>query len=123
MKRLPIILVDFDGVLHRYSTGWKGHDVVDDVPVKGAIEWLEGLVASGRFSVNIYSSRCRFEEGVDAMAAWLVAHGLSEEALQQIGFPHEKMAAFLTIDDRAWCFAGEFPTEQQILEFKPWYNQ
>jgi len=34
-----------------------------------------------------------------------------------------KPAAFLTIDDRAVCFDGTFPTTEQMLNFKPWYKK
>lgn len=35
-------------------------------------------------------------------------------------FPTKKPAAFLTIDDRAFCFKGEFPVAKDLLKFKPW---
>ena len=120
MKSLPILLIDFDGVIHRNLVPWEGPHVVSDVPEPGAIEWLAALVKSGQFSVQIWSSRNRSDEGVDAMAAWLVAYGLDEEVLDQIGFPYDKMPAHLTIDDRAWCFTGTFPSVKEIADFKPW---
>lgn len=51
------ILVDFDGVIHSYRSGWKGLDVIPDPPVENAIKWLETICGDERFEVSIYSSR------------------------------------------------------------------
>ena len=34
-----------------------------------------------------------------------------------------KPAAFLTIDDRGFCFTGEFPDPKELLKFKPWHKK
>jgi len=118
---LPTILVDFDGVLHSYTSGWEGADVISDPPVPGAIEWLWGIGGpDSGFEVCIYSSRSRQEGGIQAMKDWLREHGLDEDTLGRISFPTQKPAAFLTIDDRAICFEGRFPTLKEIANFKPW---
>ena len=36
----PILCVDFDGVIHSYTSGWEGIDMIPDPPVEGAIKWL-----------------------------------------------------------------------------------
>jgi hypothetical protein len=36
----PILCVDFDGVIHSYSSGWQGADIVNDPPTPGALAWL-----------------------------------------------------------------------------------
>lgn len=118
MKR-KILCVDFDGVLHSYTSGWKGADVVSDPPVPGAIEWLAR--AAERFNVCIYSSRSKEPGGITAMQTWLIAHGC--EFLDLLTFPTEKPAAFLTIDDRAICFDGTFPELEVIDAFVPWNKQ
>lgn len=120
MTNKKIILVDFDGTLHAYTSGWQGADVVGDPPVEGAIEWLREMLADARFDVQIYSSRSRQDGGIRAMKEALIRWGLPVEQADAIPFPTQKPAAFLTIDDRAVCFEGVFPTAEAIDGFVPW---
>jgi hypothetical protein len=129
----PIICVDFDGVIHSYTSGWKGISVVPDPPVDGAIRWLEEHLPvpdavcamapphEGPI-VQIYSSRSKSWFGRRAMKQWLIKHGLHPAYISEgiLKFPIRKPAAYLTIDDRAICFDGNFPTKDEMLKFKPW---
>jgi hypothetical protein len=36
----PILSLDFDGVIHSYTSGWKGADVIADPPVPGAFQFI-----------------------------------------------------------------------------------
>lgn len=108
----PLLCVDFDGVLHRYSQGYKDGSVYD-IPTPGAQDFCTGALEV--FDLVVYSARARTESGVSEMRAWMQEHG----------FPHmpitcEKPPAFLTIDDRAVTFTGEWPTADTLLDFKPW---
>lgn len=116
------ILVDFDGVLNSYKSGWQGVCELPDPPVDGAIEWLQTMCLDGRFDVCVYSSRSKEPNGPWAMRSWLVKHGFPQGLLDDdiLRFPTEKPAAFLTIDDRVWLFLGVFPTPQQVFDFQPW---
>lgn len=130
----PIICVDFDGVIHSYKSGWKGVSEIPDDPVPGAINWLMehlpvpealGGVMCEPYKgpeVQIYSSRSKSFFGRWAMKRWLVRHGLPACYIADgiLKFPTKKPAAFLTIDDRAICFNGNFPTSEQMMSFKPW---
>lgn len=132
----PIICVDFDGVIHSYKSGWQGVSVIPDDPVPGAIEWIMKHLpvpeALGHFSteykgpeVQIYSSRSKSWFGRRAMKKWLIKHGLPSCYITDgiLKFPVKKPAAFLTIDDRAVCFNGTFPTAKEMMSFKPWNKQ
>lgn len=135
--RKYIICCDFDGVLHSYTSGWKGATVIPDPPVAGAMRWVVSIVSDPRFELVVYSSRSKEQDGVMAMRGWLhrhlvehfqVAEGydeknaldLADRIFFKIKFPTQKPAASMTIDDRAFCFRGQFPSEEWLLSFKPW---
>lgn len=127
---MRILCLDFDGVLHSYTSGWKGAKSIPDKPVEGAIEWIRSLLGCPEnegigpryldFKVCIYSSRSRYWGGRKAIKKWLIKHGLTKYEVELISFPLMKPAAFLQIDDRAICFTGKFPTSKEMLSFKPW---
>lgn len=130
----PIISVDFDGVLHSYRSGWKGAHVIPDPPVPGAMRWLRDLYESERVAVAIYSSRSKSLRGRWAMQRWLHRCLIDEfghmagphmgplyvEILDWIKWPWFKPPAFITLDDRALTFTGEWPGIDDLLAFKPW---
>ena len=123
MAFTPIICVDFDGVIHSYSSGWHGVDVISDEPVPGAFEWLIDLLenaSDGQPVPVVYSSRSKEVGGVRAMKEWFFAYGFPLDLLSRLEFPTQKPSAFLTIDDRAICFDGTFPSAKDMLGFKPW---
>lgn len=124
--RRKLICVDFDGVLHSYTSGWKGADVISDPPVPGAMEWLVEMTHSDELDIHIYSSRSGQIGGIAAMQAYLIRH-ISEDVewarlvvLNIIKWPTEKPPAHLSIDDRGFCFVGKFPSKEEMLSFKPW---
>ena len=132
----PIILVDFDGVIHSYTSGWQGVATIPDPPVPGAIQFLldhlplpeelhGAMLPEHRGPiVQIYSARSRSWRGRRAMKRWLVQHGIHQSYFTEriLKLPRKKPAAFLTIDDRALCFQGTWPTTEEMLAFRPWYK-
>lgn len=68
--RKPILCLDFDGVCHSYTSGWKGADVIPDPPVPDMWEFL--FDANRHFEINIFSSRSGQEGGIVAMRDWFV---------------------------------------------------
>lgn len=116
--RKPAIAVDFDGVLHSYSSPWQGATVISDPPVEGAIQWLEAMAQ--HFSVFIFSTRCKEILGPPAILHWLKDHGLPDKVCRQLYFDAEKPPALIYLDDRAVTFTGTFPTVDEINAFRPW---
>lgn len=121
-----ILCLDFDGVIHSYTSGWKGAAVIPDPPVPGAIAFLRE--ATKHFRVAIYSSRSGEFGGVAAMREyinqWVVEERLSDyEDLRwcdELEWPTAKPPAMVTIDDRAITFTGMWPTIETLKAFKPW---
>lgn len=114
------LCIDFDGVIHSYLSGWQGATEIPDPPVKGAFEWLTMLARSGDWEVCIYSSRSKEAGAIEAMSDWMSERGMPSDVLGALTFAIEKPAAYLTIDDRAICFRGTFPTPLEMRSFRPW---
>ena len=122
-----ILCVDFDGVVNSYVSPWVDDVTIPDAPVSGALVWL--WEASRFFTVCIYSSRSKTQAGIDAMKAWIRHHAgtamgedFADALLDVLTFASTKPAAFLTIDDRALTFEGDFSAfdPKALLAFKPW---
>ncbi len=126
MKTLSI---DFDGVIHSYTSGWQGASEINDPPVPGAIKWLAKMAE--KYELCIFSTRSATTEGREAMrkaiARWVFESDLSDEKaahlMGTLKFPKSKPSAWLTLDDRALTFTGVFPGEEQIESFRPWYKR
>lgn len=146
----PILCLDFDGVLHSYTSGWKGARNIPDGPMPGALEFL--VEATNYFAVSVLSSRSHQFGGRRAMKRWLrrqfIALGMSKDipawwekridqsafadpwdyeveyatslVMKEIRWPIFKPPALMTIDDRAVQFKGEWPTVEAMKGFKPY---
>ena len=132
-KFKPTICVDFDGVIHSYERGWQDGAIYGTV-VPGFFEWVER--AAAHFRLVVYSSRSRDLEQCRAMQVWLVDRWQERHSADPqpylslfhlIEFAHQKPAAWLTIDDRAIRFDGDWSAPElqpdAILAFKPWMNR
>jgi len=115
-NRRATVAVDFDGVLHSYTTPWAGADICPDPPVEKAIEWLNDIVQS--FDVVILTTRGGQTGGDRAVLTWLKDNGYVGPDLYVTS---HKVPALLYIDDRAWRFTGtNFPTVEEIEQAIPW---
>lgn len=125
----PILCLDWDGVIHSYTSGWKGADVIPDPPVDGAMKFIWD--AQDHFKVAIFSSRSNQDGGRAAMQAYLDKHfrayfgadfrvNQCDDRLTDIAWPVEKPPAFLSIDDRALTFEGTWPDIEKLKAFQPW---
>ena len=123
----PTIAVDFDGVIHSYTSGWKGPTTIFDGPTVGALQWL--IETSEHFVLAVNSSRNKEgPEAVAAMKTWLVDHLVKAklkkrpDAVAFVGtlqFPVGKPSANMYIDDRGFQFTGRWPTVEEMRSFKP----
>ena len=129
--RKPILCLDFDGVIHDYREGWRDGTIYGDVTT-GFFPWASW--AREHFRLVIYSSRSKTSKGVEEMREWLKfqfdrwvgddrpASGDGDITLDDFEFAHEKPPAFLTIDDRAVQFRGDWRQfdPASLRSFKPW---
>ena len=95
------IAVDFDGVIHRYSEGFKGLDNVYDPPMPGVEDSLKELKAAV-FRLIIVSSR-----PVEPIRKWL-AENKMEMYFDDV--TNTKHPARYYIDDHAIRFEKDSPT-------------
>jgi hypothetical protein len=123
--------VDFDGVIHSYSTPWEAAHIIPDPPVDGAIAWLRSMLS--RFDIVIFSTRAKTWRGRRAMMRWLWQQDTGGkgsfamwddlEAMGRIRF-RDKPPALIYLDDRAVRFRGPgtFPTADEIHRLRPWHK-
>lgn len=135
--RRPTLAVDFDGVIHAYTSPWTSPLDVHDPPVPGALDWLRARLAGGwtvvihtaRLVNGLASERCSVPEiavapRVEAIRSWLAAHGGADLASHPAVFywteggkPH----ADVYLDDRALRFDGRWPTAADLASARvPW---
>lgn len=109
------VVFDFDGVIHSYTSGWRGQCVISDPPVPGIKEAIDEIRAAG-YEVVVVSTRCASVQGQGAVQAWLLDNDIKVDAIKM-----EKPPAIVYIDDRAICFDGNPATLlSKVQEFKPW---
>ena len=115
------IALDFDGVLHSYTSGWTG-PVPTDPPTLNAQAFVVELLHRG-YEVAIFSTRCETPEGLQGVKDWLVIHGFSPKIQVSVGKPKAK----LYVDDRGFRFGGKF---HEVLSFmddnptlEPWNRE
>lgn len=109
-----IICFDFDGVIHSYTSGWQGADVINDPLVDGIKEAIQEIRKDYR--VAVHSARCSQAGGMEAIREYLAKHDIEVD-----GVVNFKPPAILTVDDRVICFDGN-PNDLliKIKGFKVW---
>lgn len=113
----PIVCMDFDGVIHSYTSGWQGVDRIPDPPVANAKMAIRSYLDAG-LQVAVLSSRSSSLEGRAAMYRWFQRN--LPELADMVAFVEHKPPAVITIDDRAYCFKGAFPSPDEIRNFQTW---
>ena len=148
-KHKPILSLDFDGVIHSYTSGWRGAANIPDAPVEGALQFVVEAMES--FDVCVFSSRSHQLGGRRAMRKWFKKHLLDLAAtyettpdwllrhihafadpwpdeidfhigrlVARIRFPFFKPVAMVGIDDRVLTFTGAWPSLESLTSFRPW---
>lgn len=113
--RKKTVVFDFDGVIHSYTSGWKGAGIVED-PVVPGIQSVIKELRKKRYEVVVVSARCSTREGMDAVKQYLENNDIIVDRVMK-----EKPPAICYIDDRAICFDGNVETLiEKIRTFRPW---
>ena len=113
-----LIEINFDGVVHSNTSGWKGATEIPDEPVVGIRDAIDEIRQAG-YKVVIVSSRTATDEGIQVIKDWLLKYNITVDDVCR-----EKQAAYLTIDDRAICFDGNAnKLLEDIINFEPWMKK
>ena len=112
------VAVDFDGVIHSYTSAWHSPEFIPDPPVEGAIQWLCQM-AVDNFDIVIHTTRAATAWGRQAVFEYIRKHGFTGPIKD---ITTEKPSALIYLDDRAWRFEGPgtFPSKEQIHRAIPW---
>ena len=106
------IAFDFDGVIHKYSSGWQDGDIYDE-PNEDVIRVMYRLLTEG-YSVAIVSTRNPIQ-----ISEWWNNHQFPMKAIpvindtkfwsntEYIGVFNKKIPALVYIDDRGLTFKGD----------------
>ena len=151
MKNKLNIVLDFDGVIHSYTSGWTSAANIPDPPVQGAIEWMSEAQSLGH-RLMIQSMRTADENylieigttndgqpkftlnrkrglAIDAIKQWLIKwSGELGVALnvEKITFPFGKPFFDIYIDDRGFRAEGPFSMPELDglnLFSQPWFKK
>lgn len=109
------VVLDFDGTMHLYSSGWQGIGIVADGPVPGTREAVAKL--RQKYIVVVVSSRCAQPGGMQAIKDWLKKHSITVDDVSQYKPPHA-----LVVDDRGFRFNGNWDEVLALTDedLKPW---
>lgn len=122
------ITLDFDGVIHAYTSPWSGADVVCDGVVPGAIDAIQSYQEAGYF-VSVYSTRSHSFGGIaamrQAMYGWIMDHfapdtTTANRVYTELEWPTELLPSILYVNDNGYRFEGEFPSLEFLKSAKSW---
>lgn len=123
MKQRQTIAVDFDGVLHAYTSPWTAADVILDGPTPGAQDAVRDWLR--HFDVLVFSTRAHQQGGAAAIDEWLERHGfplvVEGGGTLRIWEGEGKPPALVYVDDRAYRFDGQtWPSAERLRNLRPW---
>lgn len=109
------VVFDFDGVIHSYTSGWKGTDVIPDPVVPGIQDAINTLRTKG-FRVVVVSTRCATLKGRRAVQKYMIDNHIVVDDIMGV-----KPPAICYVDDRAIYFDGHPETlVDKIQSFRTW---
>lgn len=99
------LLIDFDGVIHKYSKGF-ADGTIYDVPIEGAREALDLL--KHKYEIIIFTARAsnfngKKDKQIRDVKDWLIKYDIYFDDVTA-----EKLPAFAYIDDLAIEFKGDW---------------
>lgn len=110
------VVLDFDGVIHSYTSGWKGIDIIPDPPVKGIKEAIDKI--REKYKVVVVSARSASSIGRTAIEKYLNKYNIIVDEISDV-----KPPAIVYVDDRAIQFNNDADTLlERINNFKPWQD-
>lgn len=119
MIKNKTVCFDFDGVIHSYTSGWKGMAIIEDPPVEG-IECFMGVIKNLGYEILINSTRCATTLGYEAVKRYLNMYNIPYDKICK-----DKPPANIYIDDRAIKFSPSRYIEilEEIKEFRTWQGR
>lgn len=107
-----IIMIDFDGAIHKYSEGFKDGTIYDE-PIKNVKSAIKIFRNKG-FKVIVFTARLsekyhgldQVNEQKEMIKEWLSKYGIEID-----GMTSEKIPALIYIDDRGFRFSGIWTNE------------
>jgi hypothetical protein len=113
------VSIDFDGVIHAYTTPWTTALEISDGPVEGAFDFIRATLKAG-YGIHILTARAN-DPGVEqVIVQWFLKHGLEFFYVDRLNISPLKKGAIVYIDDRGWRFEGKWPTLEEIEALQQW---
>ncbi len=96
------VIIDFDGCIHSYTSGWQGVGQAPDPPVPGVREAVAELRT--KYEVVVFSTRSSCHDGMKAIRDYLRLHEIEVDRVVD-----RKVPAVAMVDDRGVRFEGDWP--------------
>ena len=111
----PRIMIDLDGVVHRYSKGFDDGTLYDD-PMPGAKEFIDSMKDIYEiviFTARVSTTKIRFApaSSIKYVEEWLNKHNIYFDLVTS-----DKLPAIAYIDDRAIEFKGDWNYVRERFE-------
>lgn len=113
-KDKKTIAVDFDGVIHKYSDGWRTGTIYDE-PISGVKASI--ITLAKKYNIVIFSRRTT-EQGSRRIAIWLNKHNIPYSEITG-----EKPRAKWYIDDQAIHFDNWKQTLKELNRLDKEYEK